>query len=272
MHRYCIRRGIQAHTTEGDHHVDPSDSPRSRDLTAGIAALALLVGIVSHVAAADYGSWSLAVSAESAPGTSSELNTPSNDGCPIESPDGLRIYTATNRPGGLGGIDIWMAQRPSTDSPFGAPVNLGRAHQQQRRRLLSHAGARQGSLRSSALASVAGACGGADIYFARDNPAHGWSAPANLGCQVNSALGEAGPSYFEAGGSAQLYFSSGPDIYRSVVQANGSFGTAMAVTELNTAASECRPKSGRMGWRSSSTPTGRTPLADRTSTSRPATA
>ena len=221
-------------------HVDPSASARSTHLAVGIAILALLAGMASQVAAKQYESWSLAVSAESAPGTSSNLNTSSNDGCPIESPDGLRVYTATNRPGGLGGIDIWMAERASTDAAFGAPVNLGAP--------INSTGddfcptpVRGKGLFFVSTRVVAGGCGGADIYFARENPANGWSDPANLGCQVNSALGEAGPSYFEADGSGQLYFLSGPDIYRSVVQADGSFGPAMAVTELNTTAGEFRP-------------------------------
>lgn len=211
-----------------------------RDLTLGGAIMALLLGLTSHVAAVQHGTWSLAVSAESAPGTSSELNTSSNDGCPIESPDGLHVYTATNRPGGLGGIDIWMASRSSTDAPLGAPVNLGAP--------INSSGddfcptpVRGKGLFFVSTRVVAGGCGAADIYFARKNPAHGWSPPVNLGCQVNSAQGEAGPSYFEAGGSAQLYFSSGPDIYRSVVQPDGSFGAATAVTELNSAAGEFRP-------------------------------
>ncbi len=32
---------------------------------------------------------------------------------------------AFSRPGGLGGIDIWVALRPSTETGFGDPVNLG---------------------------------------------------------------------------------------------------------------------------------------------------
>ncbi len=59
------------------------------------------------------------------PGTSTELNTSFQDGCPILSPDGLSLYMASNRPGGMGGIDIWVASRASTNSPFSAPVNPG---------------------------------------------------------------------------------------------------------------------------------------------------
>jgi hypothetical protein len=209
-------------------------------MTGGIAVMALLVGMTSHVAAMHFGPWSLAINAESVPGTSSELNTTANDGCPIESPDGLRLYTATNRPGGLGGIDIWMAERASKDAPFGAPVHLP-APINSADDDFCPTPVRGKGLFFVSTRVVAGACGGADIYFARESKKHGWSAPENLGCQVNSALGEAGPSYFEADGTAQLYFSSGPDIYRSVEQPDGSFGAAVAVTELNTAAGEFRP-------------------------------
>jgi hypothetical protein len=34
------------------------------------------------------------------------VNTEFLDGCPIQAPDGLSLYMATNRPGGLGGMDI----------------------------------------------------------------------------------------------------------------------------------------------------------------------
>ena len=53
------------------------------------------------------------------------MNTEFLDGCPIQAPDGLSLYMATNRPGGLGGIGIWVTHRSSTDVGFGTPVNLG---------------------------------------------------------------------------------------------------------------------------------------------------
>ena len=40
-----------------------------------------------------------------------------NDGCPIESRDGLSLYLASNRPGSAGGNDIWVADRLSKDAP-----------------------------------------------------------------------------------------------------------------------------------------------------------
>jgi hypothetical protein len=38
---------------------------------------------------------------------SSEVNTASLDGCPIQLDD-LSLYIASNRPGGRGGLDIWV--------------------------------------------------------------------------------------------------------------------------------------------------------------------
>src|SRR5262245_25671715 len=53
------------------------------------------------------------------------VNTSVNDGCPIESRDGLSLYLASNRPGTSGGNDIWVADRLSKDAPWGTPQNLG---------------------------------------------------------------------------------------------------------------------------------------------------
>ena len=213
---------------------------------AALAALVLST-VAGTAIAKPHGPWALAVNAESLPGTSTELNTTSNDGCPIESPDGLSLYTATNRPGGLGGIDIWVAHRSSTDGAFGAPVLLPAPINSGADDFCPTPVPGKGLFFVSSRA-VAGACGGADIYFARLNSAHGWTAPVNLGCQVNSAAGEAGPSYFEANGQGQLYFSSGSDIYASVQLPDGSFGPAVAVAELNDpVAGDFRPNVSKNG-------------------------
>lgn len=51
-----------------------------------------------------------------------ELSSPENDTTPEVSHDGLAIYFASNRPGGLGANDIWSATRASRMDPWGAPV------------------------------------------------------------------------------------------------------------------------------------------------------
>jgi hypothetical protein len=74
------------------------------------------------VSARQFSEWGPPVNAELIPGTSPELNTPFNDGCPIQSPDGRSLFIASNQPGGL---DIWTAVRESTDDDWSTPVNLG---------------------------------------------------------------------------------------------------------------------------------------------------
>jgi Tol biopolymer transport system component len=39
--------------------------------------------------------------------------------------DGREVVFSSNRGGGLGGQDIWVATRESTDDPWSAPVDLG---------------------------------------------------------------------------------------------------------------------------------------------------
>src|SRR4051812_8198386 len=41
------------------------------------------------------------------------------------SKDGLSLYFTSTRPGGFGGEDLWVSQRPGEDDPFGLPINLG---------------------------------------------------------------------------------------------------------------------------------------------------
>ena len=54
-----------------------------------------------------------------------ELSTPSADRQPSISRDGLEMYLASNRPGTLGGLDLWVATRTSTSDVWSSPTNLG---------------------------------------------------------------------------------------------------------------------------------------------------
>ena len=183
-----------------------------------------------------------------------ELNTAYTDGCPILSPDGLRLYMASTRPGGLGSLDIWVAHRAADGAPFGAPVGLP-APVNSAADDFCPTPSRGGGLFFVSARVVTGACGGPDIYFTRLR--HGaWDEPKNLGCQVNSAAGEAGPSLVLAGFKPSLYFSStraggftaeapgatsgDSDIYVSRLT-GGGFGAATLVAGLNTAANDSRP-------------------------------
>ncbi len=54
-----------------------------------------------------------------------ELNSPYRDQRAIVRQDGLEVVFFSNRPGGLGDNDLWVATRRSVSDPWGRPVNLG---------------------------------------------------------------------------------------------------------------------------------------------------
>jgi predicted secreted protein len=54
------------------------------------------------------------------------VNTPYNEFWPRLSPDDqVLFFSSDNRPGGFGGIDLWMAIRGTIDDSWSVPVNLG---------------------------------------------------------------------------------------------------------------------------------------------------
>lgn len=218
-----------------------------------IAALLSMTAIWAANAADKFGEWDAPASMESIPGTSTEFNTAFNDGCPYQSPDGLSFYMASNRPGGFGGQDIWIAYRDSRDDPWGAPVNAGEPINSAFDDFCPTPVRGFGLYFVSARPHPEG-CGGPDIYFSRKNPKKGWTEPENLGCDINSPAGEASPSYFEdEEGNEVLYFSSNrpggfepggsdSDIYFSV-----NFGPAQLAPDVNTAQDDFRPNVSKNG-------------------------
>jgi hypothetical protein len=220
--------------------------------TASVLVLAMM-WVTGLAGATSFSAWAPAQKIDEIEGNSSELNTEFIDGCPIQSPDGLSLYMASNRPGGLGGLDIWVARRTSSADPWGAPANLGepvnsaaddfcptpvRGKSEIEGRLVGRNG-----LFFVSREALPGSCGGSDIYFTRSRR-NGWSEPQHLGCGPdgpNSSLDEQGPSYVAVDGRKLLYFSSGPDIYVSELSEDGSFGPASPVAELNTAFSDIQP-------------------------------
>ena len=219
-----------------------------------VAAVGLLVAAAAPTEAKDFEPWAPAVNAESVPGTSSELNTDYQDGCPIQSPDGLSLYMASTRPRFVGDtrtdIDIWVAHRDSTDAPWGAPENLG-APVNSTDDDFCPTPTRGGRLFFVSRRVTPGVtCGMGDIYLTRLSPAHGWEPPEHLGCQEdggpNTPLDEQGPSYVKTGGPS-LYYSSGGDINVSERHGDGSFGPPTPVAELNSALADIQPNVSRDG-------------------------
>jgi WD40-like Beta Propeller Repeat len=207
-----------------------------------LAALLSMTALAAMAQAMHFSTWAPAQKIDEIGGNSPALNTEFQDGCPIQSPDGLSLYMASNRPGGQGLLDIWVARRETTNAPWGAPQNLGEPINSAADDFCPTP-VRGGGLFFVSREALPGSCGMGDIYFTRFDPTTGWREPRHLACAPegpNSSLDEQGPSYVEIGGKAYLYFSrsssSTPgDIYLSKRPAGGSFGAAAPVAALNTA-------------------------------------
>jgi Tol biopolymer transport system component len=208
-----------------------------RLLAGGISVLVLTTAV--SVAAKEFGPWSPPVSAESLPGSSPDVNTSSNDGCPIISPDGQWLYMASNRPGGQGGLDIWRA--PRSGDGWGAPENLGPTVNTAADEFCPDParGNRLFFVRRLSATNT-------DIFMTRTLPT-GFTTPERLPVGddgINSPWEEWSPSYFETeDGRQMLYFSStrnghpAQDIFYSV-----NFGSAQfAAGGVNSSASDARP-------------------------------
>ena len=208
-----------------------------------LAALVVVAAVAGAAQAGRFSAWEPAQKIDEIAGNSTELNTAAMDGCPIQSPDGLSLYLASNRPGGVGLLDIWVAHRPNRHAPWGAPENLGEPVNSAADDFCpTPIGG--GGLFFVSREALPGSCGLGDIYFTRFTAKRGWSEPQHLACAPdgpNSALDEQGPSYVKAGGTSSLYFSSSSptvpgDIYVSQGVAGSDFGPAAPVAELNDAA------------------------------------
>ncbi len=216
-----------------------------RSAAALVLAAAVCAATVGVAHATSFATWGTAQKIDTTNGNNSELNTPFVDGCPIQSPDGLSTFIASNRPGGLGGLDIWVARRSSTSASFGAPENLGEPVNSAADDFCPTPVRGKGLFFVSREA-LPGSCGQGDIYFTSKHPVDGWAEPQRLACAPagpNTALDEQGPSFVDLGKRQLLYFSSSSvtpvaagDVFVSSRKKGASFGAAVPVTSLNDAA------------------------------------
>jgi Tol biopolymer transport system component len=214
----------------------------------------LLVGVSAQlVSAQKYSSWSPPVN------LGPVINSPFMDGTPAISKDGLTLYFASNRPGGVGGNDIWVAHRERLDSPWSPPVNLALIN------TVSNEVAPALSRDEHYLFFVSnrpGGAGGPDIWVSFRQHVHddfgefAWETPFNLGSPINTPFLDTTPSYFENEelGGPQLFFASnrtgglgGLDMYMSELQADGTFGSATLLPELSGPQNDSYPSVFRNG-------------------------
>jgi Tol biopolymer transport system component len=210
-------------------------------LPLGPGAVAALRADVSADGAAKYGPWGAPVN------LGAVVNSPYIEQHPAISKDGLSLYISSTRPGGYGGTDIWVSHRASIDDPWGTPENLGPNINSAGNDLAPSFTPDGHSMYFHSTGR--GGCGLADLFVARRHDKRddfGWEPAENLGCVVNSAFADAGPTYFEdeTTGITTLYFTvqnnpptsdQGYDIYASTRKGEeGEFGPPSLVTELSS--------------------------------------
>jgi hypothetical protein len=258
MSRYLPAAGIYSaagHPEGADGTFRHSPAPRSpysrgiamtvpRIVSTVVLFLALLAS--SPTAAPEFSDWTAPVN------LGPIVNSAFNDIAPAISKDGLSLYFQSNRPGGVGGLDLWACQRARTEDPWGPPANLGP---------IVNTPSTEGSPAFSRdghwmffNSNRPGGFGGTDIWVTWRAHIHddfGWQPPVNLGPGVNTPSGDGGASYFEneeAGGPLLFFGSARPGgagaggIYVSALLGDGSFGPATLVPELGSPQDDMGPK------------------------------
>ena len=100
---------------------------------------------------------------------------------PCLSPDGSKLFFSSDMPGGLGGFDLYYAERK--DSTWGQPVNLGPVINTDRQEIFPFI-SQSGTLFFSS-SGRANTLGGLDIYYV-NNPLNNPEEVVNLGEGINS--------------------------------------------------------------------------------------
>lgn len=135
---------------------------------------------------------------------------------PWLSDDGLTLYFASDRPGGLGLLDIWVADRERTQDNWNSPVNLGapvNTSGPESMPSLSADGLTLyfGDANALGWPARAGGPGNFQIWTAkRTTKDSGWSIPTDLKAPIGTSGSEQYPHILADG--LAIYFTRRPDI------------------------------------------------------------
>jgi ketosteroid isomerase-like protein len=137
-----------------------------------------------------------------------KINSDKSEGSPRISADGLELYFNSNRPGGYGGADLWVATRPSVDAEWREPVNLGPIVNSSANEIAPTISADGLELYfSDYRANRPGGIGKSDIWVTkRRTKSSDWGEPVNLGSLVNTPSDEITPDISANG--LELYFET----------------------------------------------------------------
>jgi hypothetical protein len=155
--------------------------------------LVLVLGLAAEVAKADF-IWGTPTN------LGPEVNSSYGDGAACISANGLELYFTSERPGGYGGLDLWVMKRPTTEDDWSDPVNLGSPANSQYsywEPSISSDGLSlyfsdghmmpDGSWPSFGNHLPGGLGGQGDIWMVTRETIHNaWGAPINIGPAVNS--------------------------------------------------------------------------------------
>jgi hypothetical protein len=192
-----------------------------------------------------FGAWSAPIN------VGPPLNTQYNDMYAILTADGLTVYFTSDRPGGLGGDDLWVSRRESTDASWGEPENLAVLNSPFNDSLSVFS--TSGNIMYFHSTRPAGSCGAGDLWTSRAKPGgDAWTAPVNMGCVVNTGSTEIAPAFYANDdlGLSTIYFGSNRpgsldyDIYETTTTdedlESAGWGPGVLVPELSSSARDTR--------------------------------
>ncbi len=110
-------------------------------------------------------------------------------GQPTLSSDELTIYFSSDRKGGAGGNDIWVAVRKSKNAPFGYPIDLGPNINTKGDEMFPFL---RGDTVLYFSSNGHGGMGGLDIFKSKIDSSGHWGKPVNLKYPINSTYDDFG--------------------------------------------------------------------------------
>jgi hypothetical protein len=120
------------------------------------------------------------------------VNSSRSDGLPRITADGLELYFNSNRSGGYGDYDLWVATRGKIDDDWGEPMNLGSTINTSTADACPSISA--DGLTLFFASSRPGGYGNSDLYVTtRQTTDDPFGPPVNLGPTVNSSSLDSGP-------------------------------------------------------------------------------
>ena len=134
------------------------------------------------------------------------INSPHSEVTPSISADGLSLYFASDRPGGQGNYDVWVATRNSLNDPWSEPTNLGSTVNTPELEAFPSISADSLELYFSRGGEDHG-----DIYIAiRNSPQEPWHTPIKLAVSINSESGQDWAPFVSFDGLTLYWVSTRP--------------------------------------------------------------